>query len=282
MDLICNDQSIEFKDRIVRCRHSCGFYSCCSVILHKIIHYYNQYHEEPMHIDTTDSFRIYKGFGKEHDDAMGDFFKATIDDVIIDKEKIISYNCADEQFQVFKHLSNVNDVIPFVRKYFTPTDEIMHFVDVLTQKYNISYDKTCVIFYRGNDKITETPIGSYDDFVERALNLHNNDNKIQFLVQSDETDFLDYCKSRLPNCIIMYDEIRHVNKNNNTQVDYMSYNEGKNNLYAKYFLAIMIIMSKCKYIIFNSGNISLWIFYFQKIYNAEKANVQQFLLNNWY
>jgi hypothetical protein len=235
-----------------------------------------------MHIDTTDSFRIYKGFGKEHDDAMGDFFKATIDDVIIDKEKIISYNCADEQFQVFKHLSNVNDVIPFVRKYFTPTDEIMHFVDVLTQKYNISYDKTCVIFYRGNDKITETPIGSYDDFVERALNLHNNDNKIQFLVQSDETDFLDYCKSRLPNCIIMYDEIRHVNKNNNTQVDYMSYNEGKNNLYAKYFLAIMIIMSKCKYIIFNSGNISLWIFYFQKIYNAEKANVQQFLLNNWY
>jgi hypothetical protein len=102
------------------------------------------------------------------------------------------------------------------------------------------------------------------------------------MVQSDETDFLDYCKSRLPNCIIMYDEIRHVNKNNNTQVDYMSYNEGKNNLYAKYFLAIMIIMSKCKYIIFNSGNRSLWIFYFQKIYNAEKANVQQFLLNNWY
>jgi hypothetical protein len=282
MDLLCDDQNIHFNQGIVECKHSYGFYSCCSVLLHKLIHYYNQFHSDPIHIDTTHSFRIYKSHGKEHDNAMGDFFKPAVDDVVINKEKFIQYHCGHEQFQAFKHLRNVYDVIPFIRKYFTPTDEILDFADAFTRKYNISYDRTCVLFYRGNDKVTETPIGSYDDFVEKALNLYKNDNKIQFLVQSDETEFLDYCKQKLPKCIIMYDEIRHVKKNKDAQVDYINYKEGQNNLYAKYFLAIMIIMSKCKYIIFNSGNISLWIFYFQKIYNDENVDIHQFLQNNWY
>ena len=282
MGLLCDDQSIQFNNGIVECRHSYGFYSCCSVLLHKLIHYYNQFHSDPVRIDTTHSFKIYKCHGKEHENAMGDFFKTAINDVEITKVNFIPYHCGYEQFQVFKQLNNVNYVIPFVRKYFTPTDEIMHFADTFTQKYNISYDKTCVLFYRGNDKIIETPIASYDDFVDKALNLYKNDNNIHFLVQSDETEFLDYCKEKLPNCIIMYDEIRHVKKNKDAQVDYINYNEGNNNLYAKYFLAIMIIMSKCKYIIFNSGNMSLWIFYFQKIYNDENVHIHQFLQNKWY
>jgi hypothetical protein len=282
MQLLCNDQSVDFHDNMVVSSHSCGFYSCCSVLLYKLIHFWNQFHTEPLYIDTAHSFRIYKSHGNEQSDAKNDFFKPSNHDIVIDKTKIISYECLDEQFKVFTQLNNIDNVIPFVKKYFTPTDEILHFVDIFTEKYNISYNNTCVIFYRGNDKISETPTGNYDDFIQRALNIYNKDNNIQFLVQSDETDFLDYCKTKLPNCIIMYDEIRHIIKNDNTQIDYLNYSNGSNNLYAKYFLAIVIIMAKCKYIIFNSGNISLWIFYYQKIYNNEDVYINQFLLNDWY
>ena len=46
----------------------------------------------------------------------------------------------------------------------------------------------------------------------------------------------------------------------------------------KNVLAIIYIMSKCKYIICSSGNCSIWMMYFRGNVN----NVKQFLNNQWY
>ena len=40
----------------------------------------------------------------------------------------------------------------------------------MEQKYNLEYDNICVLFYRGNDKQTETYIPCYNDIIERAKN----------------------------------------------------------------------------------------------------------------
>jgi roadblock/LC7 domain-containing protein len=52
----------------------------------------------------------------------------------------------------------------------------------------------------------------------------------------------------------------------------------RKNEFSKFYLAITIIMSKCKYIICTSGNCSLWIMFYRE--NAN--NVFQNLNDDWF
>jgi hypothetical protein len=51
-----------------------------------------------------------------------------------------------------------------------------------------------------------------------------------------------------------------------------------NAVFSKYYLAITIIMSKCKYVICGSGNCSIWIM----LYRGNNKNVCQYLDGTWY
>jgi len=66
-----------------------------------------------------------------------------------------------------------------------------------------------------------------------------------------------------------------MNRTNNT-IDKVF--KSKNNEFSKYYHAITIIMSKCKYIICGSGNCSMWIMFYRK--NCK--NVCQYLNGKWY
>ena len=52
----------------------------------------------------------------------------------------------------------------------------------------------------------------------------------------------------------------------------------QNNIYSKYYLAITIIMAKCKYIVCGSGNCSIWIMF----YRGNNNNVCQYNNGKWY
>lgn len=52
----------------------------------------------------------------------------------------------------------------------------------------------------------------------------------------------------------------------------------KNYEFSKYYLAITIIMSKCKYIICGSGNCSIWIMF----YRENNKNVCQYRKGKWH
>ena len=116
------------------------------------------------------------------------------------------------------------------------------------------------MFYRGNDKITEIALPSFEEYISKANEILKKEPNIKFLIQSDETDFLDRMRSEFPNNVIFYDEIRHMPKQNST-VDYIY--KDLNYSYSLKYLAITLIMSKCKYIICNSGNCSIWIILFR-------------------
>lgn len=51
-----------------------------------------------------------------------------------------------------------------------------------------------------------------------------------------------------------------------------------NKIFSKYYLAITIIMSKCKYIICGTGNCSKWIM----LYRGNFNNVCQNLISGWF
>jgi hypothetical protein len=99
---------------------------------------------------------------------------------------------------------------------------------------------------------------------------------ISFLIQSDETEFIEFMTIKFPNNSFYFkDEIRHMKKCNST-VDIEMRSEIKE--FSKKYLAITIIMSKCKYIICGSGNCSMWIL----LYRGNNENVIQNLNGHWY
>lgn len=70
------------------------------------------------------------------------------------------------------------------------------------------------------------------------------------------------------NTFYMRDEIRHMNRCGST-VDFVLRDEIDK--FSKLYLAITIIMSKCKYIICGTGNCSIWIM----LYRGNSMNVCQ-------
>jgi hypothetical protein len=162
-----------------------------------------------------------------------------------------------------------SDYIPFIRKYFYPSQEIQQLINSLEEKYKIDFPNTCVLFYRGNDKVTEITLPSYEPLLDAANQIKQQNPNVRFLVQSDESEFLQKMLE-LPNSFYFKDEIRHIPKQNAT-VDHFDINQ--NLQFSKLFLAITIIMAKCQYIVCNTGNCSLWIC----LYRGHTQNVFQII-----
>ena len=238
--------------------HNAGFYSNCNIILHKIICFFNKNHKLPEILNTQNTFNWYKN-KNESGNIFDLYFKNKKDEKIEYKDKI-DYK-QTYQFTDFK-IINFEKITPFINKYFESSDIVEQKIDYIINKYNIKYDNICTLFHRGNDKITEMVLPSYDDYIKKGKEILHNNPDIVFLIQSDETEFLERMSTEFKNSIILYDEIRHINKNNKQTVDKI--NIDQNQKWSINFLAIIKIMSKTKYIICDKGNCSLFICLFRK------------------
>lgn len=262
----------------VICVHSSGFFSCCSIKLENIVNYINNNNLKfPDLVDSSLQFNMYKEENKEKEDITFDYFEHydNINGIINLKSHVDILRCGEHQFTVYQ-LLDFDNINPIVKKYFSPSNNILNIIQDIEKKYNIDYNNICVLFYRGNDKNTETIICDYSEYLVYANKILEINPDILFLIQSDETEFINFISERFPNNSFYFnDEIRHVPKCNST-VDIII--KDKNPVFSKYYLAITIIMSKCKYIICGSGNCSYWII----LYRGNNNNVIQNLNNNWY
>jgi hypothetical protein len=239
--------------------HSCGFFSCCSVRLSEIIGYFNSNQKLPEIVDSSEQYSWYKSPEFNNRDITYDYFENNILDEICWSDNINYYH--DYQFINYKSL-NYHLITPFINKYFKPTKEILEIVLQMENKYNINdYSNICVLFYRGNDKVTETELSSYEKIIEKANEILSENPNILFLIQSDETEFIEKMTNLFPNSFYFKDESRHMKKCNST-VDIIF--KDFNYRYSKFYLAITIIMSKCKYVVCgSSGNCSIWIAFYR-------------------
>lgn len=156
-------------------------------------------------------------------------------------------------------------------------------------KYKLDYDNLGVLFYRGNDKRKETKpsnqIPNYREHIKKGKEMEEKYPGIRLIVQSDETEYINEMLKHFPNALVFYDEIRHIKHNRTGTVDKVAgfggeWNKdvGKTNYdFAFKFMAILIIMSRCKHIVLNIGNCSLWVCFFRE--NAE--NVDLYVNNGW-
>lgn len=253
--------------------HNAGFFSCCSVRLDRIINYINTNKKLPNHVDTSESFSWYKI--DKTGDITYDYFERpnNLEDIIIDENTLINY----EQYNQFSNYSELDykNICNIVKKYFTPSQDINNIIKNLETKYNLNYDNICVLFYRGNDKNRETKICGYNEYIKYANIVIHKNPEINFLIQSDETQFIELMTRTFPNNSFYFkDEIRHMNKCDNTVDKTM---KDKNYIFSRYYLGITIVMSKCKYIICGSGNCSIWIM----LYRENNINVYQNRNGRW-
>lgn len=249
-------------------KHNAGFFSCCSVKLQNIVDYINLNSKMPVKVDSSRQFEWYKN--DKNKDITYEYFEH-----YNNIQNKIYYPIKYHEHHEVMNYSNIDyNVLPLIKKYFSPSNLINAIIKKMEDKYNLTYNNICVLFYRGNDKIREIPLSNYNDYVTFANMIMKHNPNIIFLIQSDETEFIHFFIKKFPNSFYFKDEIRHMNKCNDT-VDKVF--KDKNYEFSKYYLAITIIMSKCKYIICGSGNCSIWIMF----YRGNNNNVCQFLNNTW-
>ena len=249
-----------------------GFFSNCTSRLEQIITYYNGITRPPTTIDSSQQFELYKPSDCPPEKSIIEqFFLEKVNGKISYFHPIMFQQ--KEQFTDYRKLP-FKDIMPFVRRYFTPSQISDDIVIDLQKKYTIRPENTCVLFYRGNDKATETKLPPYEDYIARAQTILAKNPKTQFLIQSDETEFIEAMQKGLKNTFYFMDEIRHIRRSN-TSVDLV--NQEENYQYALQFLAIMNIMSRCQDVVCNSGNCSMWLVFFR----GGVEGVQQYLDGNW-
>jgi hypothetical protein len=242
-------------------QHWAGFFSCCSLRIWQIILYIKNNNKKPDFIDNRQSFIWYNS--NLEIDILPNFFYDNDNNIIFDISDIDTINWGDIQFTKYNKLPFIK-LNPLIKYYFSPSITIINIIDNMKNKYLLNYENICAVFLRGNDKITECNIPNYDTYIEKINKIKENNKNIKFIFQSDETDFLEKMNELYPDNIIFYDEIRHIKKNNNLTVDNYGNSQEINYKYALNFLAIVYIISKCKYIICNTGNISMWMALFRE------------------
>lgn len=251
--------------------HKAGFFSCCSIMLHFIIQYINRYKKLPEKINTQQLLVWYKPDDLKEEDIFPYYFQEN-KTTSIPYRQLIDYQHT-HQYLPFTSL-RFSQITPFIKKYFEPSIEIKELLRQLELNYSIDYSNTCTLFYRGNDKVTETPIAPYSEYIERAKLIQANNPSIRFLIQSDEQEFIDTMLKEFPNSFYFKEESRRIPKSLTT-VDKGS--QEKNFHFSKYYLAITLCMSKTKFIIFGSGNCSIWICF----YRGNANGIQQYCKGKW-
>lgn len=119
----------------------------------------------------------------------------------------------------------------------------------------------------------ETKIGSFDTYIAKMKEIQKISPSIRFIIQSDVKQFIDSIRTVFKDCIVFEENISSTTDNG----IHNEHTTNENYQIVKYFFAIILIMSQCKYIICSSGNCSIWMMY----YRGHASNVHQFYNNAW-
>ncbi len=261
---------------MIRFFHKYGFFSFCSRFLEELVLFMNTHKRAATNdeIDVRENLDLYKPQGAEHRSVFHDFFQPAFG--TLSYKHPISFSNND-QFKLFYSLP-LGDLLPFVREYFQPTEEIQQIQQLIEDEFHLQdYSNICCLFYRGNDKVTEMKLSSYDEYIRIGSKILSYNPETTFLVQSDETEFITAMVQAFPRTIVLHGYIRHIPRHGGSQVDKLNH-PSANYEAIKRYIAITKIMGKCNQIVTQSGNCGLWII----LLRGSAKGVHQFVDGKWY
>lgn len=253
---------------ILKITHSAGFFSCYSKRLEGIVSFFSRYKGAPDQVDSSVQFSLYKA--NPIDDLVPFYFK-DVPQKISYIRRVQFHN--DYQFLDYQDL-DIEGLKPFVEQYFSPSNHVLEIVSLFETTYKIDYTHTCAVFYRGNDKATETMLAPYESFIAQAQSIEARHPGIVFLVQTDETEFLEAFCAVFPTAI-HFEEIPSIRKKVSTVHDEMPIGERAE--FGARFFAATLVLAKCTYVITHTGNCALWCV----LYRGSTTGVYQWLNHAW-
>ena len=238
-------------------RPDSGLFSSSRRRLRMAVSFFNKHGKPPGIVDCT---HLYRGYSlKPGVDPADTFFKK--ENTSIQYTRAITLNAIYES-RDYREIP-FEDVLPFVEKYFTPAPGVENLVRRIETKYRLmDYADLCAVYYRGTDKGPETELPGYTEFLQKARAFRDKHPGVRFLLQSDEAGFLEAGLSLFPDAVVFKDE--------NIAREWEPYSNFE---HAVNLLAIVVIMSKCGYVICTSGNVSFWI----ALYRGSAENMLQYL-----
>jgi hypothetical protein len=253
--------------------HNAGFFSCCSVRLSQIINYYNIYNKEPKILDVSRQFSFYKKNPfDENEDLNFLFFKNY--NLLDSIEHTSNLNFSwDDQYIDYKNFE-IEKLYLFIKKYFTLSDYVYNIIIDAEKKYEIDYNNTISVCYRGNDKTKETNIANYDDFFLKCDDFNKKNKNCKFFLQTDELEFLKEFYKNFPNTFHLH-EIPVISKNENMAVHH-TISQFDKPMFACNILKSIYMLSKSKHVITHTGNCGMWIYFFRN----NSKNFYQYLNHN--
>jgi len=255
--------------------HNAGHFSNCTIGLQDIMGYYNNNGRLPDEIDRSQQWLHYKYVPSDRPDL--NYF--TIQPQPIETpeggkyDTPYVYDCMAFQFQPYRNIK-FEQVTPLVNKYFNPSDKVKNLLAIYEAKYSLDYPNLCAVFYRGNDKVTEMKVSPYEQFINKAKEVKEANPSIRFLVQPDETEFLNAFLAVFPDSIY-FTETPSLSKQMSA-VFFETKLQDRQEYGAK-FLAATLALSKCNTLITHSGNCGLWA----TLYRGNAERVHQIFNNEW-
>lgn len=285
-----------------------GFFCNCSAMLTELTNFFLSRNTLPDEVDFSNQFSFFKTEFSEIivDIQNYDFIKnevselqkkedfsknfqylsseeEKIDDVskcfFMEKDVQVHRSCSFHEYTQYSNYKSLDfdSINPFIHKYFSLSKNALDLVDNLKNKYNIDFEKTISVFYRGNDKQREIKIGSYDEFLKQIILVNSVNPDCRILIQTDEKEFLEYCLENFTNRdkIFYFEELPLINNNPNISVHHII-PKGKRTQFGLYYLSSTYIISQSKILLTHTGNSGLW----SVLFRGNSNNVHQYL-NGW-
>ena len=171
---------------------------------------------------------------------------------------------------VYRDLS-FDKLKPYIQNYFVPTEIVRRKADEFIQRYDIDYDNTVALCYRGTDKFTElTPIPPRY-YAAEAQRLIRKNPRLRVFVQTDQKQVRDILMKELGESAFYLNELP-VSKSLIGVHAISSEDRGLTNFeFGTALLAVVMICANCKYVITHTGNVGLWIY----LYRGNATNTCQ-------
>lgn len=156
-------------------------------------------------------------------------------------------------------IKEIMSLRPFVVKHLKVKAIILNRLNITANKYKFNFDNTIGVCYRGTDR-KETPRVEYVRYLPVINKLLKANRKLRIYIQSDEIEFVDFIKSRYPNSFYILDF--QISSKGGSVVHKINKKSG-------YEMGIdcvlmMLLLSKCKYMVKNFSNLTDFTAYFKK------------------
>ncbi len=251
---MARERSRSLNPRELVVLHNGGFFSCCTIRLREIIRHYNVCRMLPT-VDSSAQFKHYKT-AEEHSaglDLTPQFF-AQSDETRPFQHVEFSEDQREDQYSNFDAIHH-DEVGFFVRRYFTPSPQVLAVQAEIQHRHEIDPARTIVVLYRGNDKRREMAVPDYDRMLRNAAKVVAAHPHHRVLVQTDELEFCEAALQRLPNSLALPETVKIPQQD--SAVQYVLPPEERRPQ-AITFLAVLHLIAQCDQIVLNRGNVGLW------------------------